>query len=313
MFNVRLPPPPGVYTETGRKRTAKTPPMPGPLLDREEYIEQAYFFRVYRERLQENLASQEILETIREEILATTKLPLALDFLRGEILHRGMISDGMGRLPHYFTPFQTYVMAVAEADKARLDQTTALLVLERLAEYLAGEPTAAGLFIYQFECLARNRLGYDRGLKAVSEDSFYDEPWADWIRRVRLQLGASDFADLVFYRSEYYVQELRRRTGTDESPGYPILFGLKEGRIAWANRAKDPLYMFAALQRQLGYPKVPHVRPGANKPILHPAVEQRLQQIEKRIILIESELKGNVDLSEFLARPPSFGDDPAQA
>jgi hypothetical protein len=35
--------------------------MRGPVLDREEYIEQEYFFRVYRERLLENVPSQEIL------------------------------------------------------------------------------------------------------------------------------------------------------------------------------------------------------------------------------------------------------------
>ena len=53
--------------------------MRPPILDREEYIEQAYFFRVYRERLQENVPSQEILQTIQEEILATTRLPMAID------------------------------------------------------------------------------------------------------------------------------------------------------------------------------------------------------------------------------------------
>ena len=74
--------------------------MRAPILDREEYIEQAYFFRVYRERLQENVPSQEILQTIQEEILATTRLPMAIDFLRTEILHSGRISDAMQRLPH---------------------------------------------------------------------------------------------------------------------------------------------------------------------------------------------------------------------
>ena len=84
--------------------------MRAPILDREEYIEQAYFFRVYRERLQENVPSQEVLQTIQEEILATTRLPMAIDFLRTEILHSGRISDAMLRLPHYFAPFQTFVI-----------------------------------------------------------------------------------------------------------------------------------------------------------------------------------------------------------
>ncbi len=42
--------------------------MRGPILDREEYIEQEYFFRVYRERLEENVPSQEILRLVQEEI-----------------------------------------------------------------------------------------------------------------------------------------------------------------------------------------------------------------------------------------------------
>ena len=52
-------------------------------LDREEYIEQTYFFRVYRERLEQNVATQDILLGVHEEILSTTRLPMAIDFLRG--------------------------------------------------------------------------------------------------------------------------------------------------------------------------------------------------------------------------------------
>src|SRR5260370_30195045 len=65
--------------------------------------------------------------------------------------------------------------------------------------------------------------------------------------------------------------------------------------LAKANRGKDPLYMFAALQRHLGYPAVPRVRPqfGAEKEI--PALQAKLAQLEKRLHLIESELKGNLD------------------
>ena len=38
-------------------------------LDRDEYVEQAYFFRVYRERIEENVPAQEVLANIREELL----------------------------------------------------------------------------------------------------------------------------------------------------------------------------------------------------------------------------------------------------
>ena len=278
------------------------------MLDREEYIEQAYFFRTFRERLEENRPAQDILESVREEILATTKLPLAIDFLRGEILHKGKMHEGMTRLPHYFTAFQAFVMENAEMDKSRFDQKTALLVLERQAEYLAGTPTRQGLFIYQFECIARNRLGYDRGMKAVADDPFYDESWRDWILKIRLRLGATEFADLLYYRSEQYVEN-RRRSKSDYQPTFPVFFSTQEGRIARANRGKDPLYMFAALQRQLGYPAVPRIKPLDKGPVIHPALEARLQRLEKRLQLLEMEAKGKFDLSEFYANPPKFTDD----
>lgn len=277
--------------------------MPVPLLDREEYIEQAYLFRVYRERLDENLAAQDILTSIGEEVLATSKLPLAIDFLKGEILLNGRISDGMARIPHYFTPFQTFVMSKAEDDKARFDIRIALQMLEREAEYLAGTPTQAGLFVYQFECIARNRLGYDGGMTAMSRDPFYSSEWSGWILKVRLRLGTTDFADLIFYRSEHFVNDRRRRTGNpDYNPSYPIFFGVQEGRIARANRGKDPLFMFAALQRQLGFPSVPRAKAKPAEPIFHPALEERLQRIEKRLQIFESERKGDFDVSEYFAK-----------
>jgi len=276
-------------------------------LNREEHVEQAYFFRVYWERLEQSLTSQDILATIAEEVLATTRLPMALDFLRGEMLLTGRISDGMSRLPHYFRPFQTFVMSQAEDDRSRFDQTIALLVLQREAEYLTRSATPAGLFVYQFECIARNRLGYDSGLTAIAADPMYDADWQDWIHMTRQSLGTRDFAERIYYRSEYFIQQRRRQTGQpDFQPAARCLFDDQEGRIAWANRGKDPLFLFAALQRQLGYPAVPRAQPTSRTPVLHPALEQRLQRLEKRLQILESETKGNFDLSDFYAKPPDF-------
>ena len=70
--------------------------MPQPLLTQEEYIEQAYFFCNYHKRLAEGMPSQEILVTLKEEILATTKLPMAIEFLTTEVLHHGCMNEGMG-------------------------------------------------------------------------------------------------------------------------------------------------------------------------------------------------------------------------
>lgn len=278
-----------------------------PVLDKEEYIEQAYFFRTFYERLEENQPAQEILENLREEILATTRLPMALDVIRGELLLQGRLSAGMAHLSHYFTPFQTYVMEKSEEDRAKFDQRIALQVLEREARYRSEGATSAGLFVYQFECLARNRLGYDRGMRAMAADPLYDAAWKEWILQVLQGLGMSEFSDLIYARSEFAVEE-RRRNGAE--PGTAVvLFGRQEGRIAKANRGKDPLYLFGALQRQLGYPAVPRPKSQDATFKLDPQLEVRLQRLEQRLQLVEAESQGKLDLSQFYARQPKFTDE----
>jgi len=275
------------------------------ILDREEYIEQAYFFKTFLERLDEDLPSQEILMSIKEEILATTKLPLALDVLRGEMLLKGRLCEGMALLKHYFAPFQTFVMKQSEEDRTKFDQRVALQILEREARYRGENGKPAGLFVYQFECLSRNRLGYDRGMTAISEDPVYDADWREWILKARLQLGTVEFADLIYFRSEFYLEERRKLVDPREVANAPLLFSRQEGRIAKANRGKDPLYLFAALQRQLGYPAVPRSKSSRDLK-LPPHLELRLQRVEKRIQLLEGEAKGKLDLSEFCVQPKSF-------
>lgn len=278
--------------------------MSGVVLDREEYVEQAYFFRVFRERLADNLPAQEILQTVHEEILSTTRLPMAIEFLRGEVVLNGRLSTGFARLAHYFTPFQTFVMTQAEEDRSRFDQRTAFEILQHEAAYRAQGATPAGLFVYQFESLSRNRLGYDRGMQAMAGDPlFARQGWSDWILHARLQLGSVDFTDLVYRHSAQYQLD-RHRAGSQVPATHAILFGEKEGRIAKANRGKDPLYMFAALQRQLGYPAVPRPARGVGG---EPQIGQllaKLSQLEKRLQLVEAEQRGAVDLSQFYVAPP---------
>jgi hypothetical protein len=269
-----------------------------PVLDREEYIEQAYLFRAFRERVQENLPAQEVLERLHEEILATTRLPLAIQFLATELKHTGELASGFARLSHYFTPFQTFVIGQAEKEGQRFSLATALLVLERQATYLAATPTPAGLFVYQFETLSRNRLGYGDGLTALAGDPMYDADWRAFLEQVRRHVGAYDFADMVFVRSELYVAEHQK-----QNPGYvppmPPLFGEKEGKIARANRGRDPLFLFAALQRQLNYPEVPLPRPKDDAQSRIEALHTKLREMEARLRLVEGEVRGQVDLSQF--------------
>ena len=273
------------------------------MLDREEYIEQAYLFRSFGERIMAGIAAQEALAAIGEEVLATSKLPLAIGYLVGELKLVGTLSTALARLPHYFTAFQTFVIAKAEEEGGRFDIRTALSILEREATYRGEGASPQGLFFYRFECLSRNRLDYAHGLAAVADDDIFNADWKDWIRMVARQVGLIDLADLVFVRSpEYWRLEKRDallagRDGGD--PDRPILFGAKEGRIARANRGKDPLFFFAALQRQLGYPSIPRVKsvaPSAESPAL---LARRLERLEMRMKLLEEEGRGGIDLTRF--------------
>ena len=78
-----------------------------------------------------------------------------------------------------------------------------------------------------------------------------------------------------------------------------ILFDEKEGKVAVANRQKDPLYLFAALQRHLGYPTVPKPKPddGSKQQILQ--MTRLLEQLSQRVKLLEEEQRGGFDLSNF--------------
>jgi hypothetical protein len=273
------------------------------ILDREEYIEQAYFFRTVRERMiEERIATQTVLERIHEEILAITRLPMAIQFLSTELKHSGLLSSGFARLAHYFTPFQAFVVAQAEEAGNRFSIDIAFLVLEREAQYRSGTPTPEGLFVYQFETLSRNRLGYDEGLRRIKADPFYDADWKAYVEFVGRQVGVVDFADLVYVRSHWYVTDQRRQAPNYEPP-LPPLFGEKEGRIAKANRGRDPLYLFAALQRQLGYPEVPRSKSKDDPTTKLLEVQAKIKELEIRLKLVEGEQRGKVDLSEFLAKP----------
>jgi hypothetical protein len=268
------------------------------LLDREEYVEQAYFFRALAERLRGNEAAQEVLARLKEELLSTTKLPLAIDYLTSELKLHGVFATAMAKLGHYFTAFQTFLVREAENERGRFDLFTALGLLQQEAEYRAGNPTPQGACIFQFEAIARNRLGYDRGLAAMAEDPIYDDAWHDWILSVRRRIGMVDFADLIYVRSELYHKE-RRRSKPDAEPEPPVLFGEKEGRIALANRRKDPLLLFSALQRHLGYPAVVRPRPPEDPQVAVRQILRRMDKLELRMKLLEEENRGGIDLKQF--------------
>jgi len=270
-------------------------------LDRAEYIEQAHFFESLRQRLEENEPLQSLLGLLRHEVLATTKLPLAIDFLMSELRHAGVIGTAMEKLSHYFTPFQTYLICEAERDRGRFDMRVALKILASEAKYRSKSPTLPGLFVFQFEVLCRNRLRYDAGLTAISTDPAFGEIWRKWIVSVRRQIGIIDFADMVYVRSAHY----KPLAGSDSEPlaEEDVLFGEMEGRIALANRKKDPLFLFSSLQRQLGYPEVPRVQPPDESVQILPTLLRRVERLEQQVKLLKDEQQGGIDLSQFYKRP----------
>jgi len=284
-------------------------------LAREEYVEQAHLFEVLGARMKQNIPAQEVLEAVREEILVTTKLPMAVDFMLVELRHLGGFSTAMERLSHYFTPFQAFVMAEAENDRQRFDLRVGLEILRREAAYRAEGASRQGLFLYQLEVLSRNRMSYDAGLEAIGNDPAYDEAWRTWIQTVRRQIGIVDTADLLFVRSEFYHERKAAEQGNlalfDElvaeatAQGFPPLFGRQEGRIAWANRKKDPLLLFGALHRQLGYPEAPRSAVADPEERLLPVLARRVEQLEARLKLVEEEQRGGIDLNRFY-KPTDF-------
>lgn len=276
------------------------------MLDATEYVEQAYLFELLRERIEFQVPLQESLEQVQAELLATTKLPLAVDFLLTELRHRGVMAPAMQRLGHYFSPFQTFLVTEAEAERGKFDMRVALQVLHAEAKYRGEVATPQGIFLFQFETLCRNSLHYDRGLHAIHQDAIYDQDWRDWISEVRRQVGFVDLADMIFLRSEEFTRLLALEGG-DPAAKPPRLFGSKEGRIAQANRRRDPMYLFSALQRHLDYPKVPRpIEPDHARERI-PQLMRRMERLEARIKLLEEESRGGIDLSKFYGPPPPGG------
>jgi len=279
--------------------------MPSPpSLTREELIEQAYFFRAVRQRLEEGWSTQGILEQLQGELLATTRMPLAVDYMLTQVKHGGRICDAMRDLPHYFTGFQTHVVAQSEAERAKFTFTQAMLILEREAEYKAEGSSAAGLFVYQLETLTRNQLGYLDGMIAMESDGIYDADWRQYISFVRSQVGLMDFAELVFIRSEHFVSE-RRKSDPDYEPIRRPLFGEKEGRIAAANRGRDPNYLFGALQRQLGFPHVPRPPKQSTQAKEIDDLKRRMKALESKLQILEGDVYGRTDVGAFVSKEPS--------
>ncbi len=139
----------------------------------------------------------------------------------------------------------------------------------------------------------------------MAEDPLFADDWKEWIYIVRAQIGLVDFAELIYVRSDYYWNA---RAAQGESPDRPILFSNKEGRIAWANRGKDPVYLFLAFQRHLGYPAVPRPKKIDTTVNLLPLLQNKIDRLETRLKMLEEDTKGGLDITKFYGPQPPMKD-----
>ena len=273
-------------------------------LPAEEYIEQSHLFHGLHNRVHASDPVQSLLKQMRYEILATTKLPMAIDYMVAELSQTGMMSTAMQRLGHYFEPFQSFLIASAEDDAGRFDMGRALLILEHEARFRSTDASANAMFFFQFETLCQNRLDYDAGLTMMSGDGVYNEDWKRWILTVRHKIGLVQLGDLVYVHSQHYVDRQQQQGGDFTMPD-PLLFSEREGRIALANRSHEPRYLFSALQRQLGYPSIPKPKPKDSAELVLPGLIRNVERLETRIKLLEDENREKgIDLSKFMKNVP---------
>ena len=98
-----------------------------------------------------------MLERVHEEILSITRLPMAIQFLATELKHSGLLGSGFARLSHYFTAFQTFVIAQAEAEMStrghqdRLDVALGELVRRRVPGALTVVRSASAVVLVPVE------------------------------------------------------------------------------------------------------------------------------------------------------------------
>ncbi len=230
------------------------------VLDREEYVEQAYFFRTFRERVADNLPTQDVLATLDQEILTTTRLPMAVQFLATEIKHTGLLATGFERLHALLHPVPGVRRPPGRGGEAAVQHG------DRPARPGAGghlpgqqaDPAGAVRLPVRDDLPqpARLRRRADRDERRPVLRRRLEGVPGD---RSARQVGVVDFADLVYYGRSSRSSSSGGGTRTFE-PSVPMLFGEKEGKIAKASRGRDPLFLFAALQRQLSYPEVPRTK-----------------------------------------------------
>ena len=263
-------------------------------LDREEYVEQAYFFQTLRERMQQDMSTQDLLVAIRQEILATTMLPFALDFMAGELRLTGGFATAMARLPHYFTPFQTYVVGEAEKAEGRFDFRIALEILQREVEYRAAGRRRKASSSISSRPSAATAWATTAAWRPSPPIAIFDENWREWILTVRRQVGLIDFG-----RHDLRPQRALSQDAGEGREADPVR------RKGGANRAgQSPqgsaLSVFGAAAA-LGLSERAAAAARGHAAISSARLQQRVDRLETRVEAFEEELRGGINLSRFYA------------
>ena len=102
----------------------------------------------------------------------------------------------------------------------------------------------------------------------------------------------------------------QRRRNPDCSPKFPILFS-EEGKISRANRGRDPLHLFAAPGRQLGYREVPRPRRPDEAEARIALLERRALLLENRFKALEAEGPREINLGQFAVKPEDTAGPPS--
>ncbi len=132
----------------------------------------------------------------------------------------------------------------------------------------------------------------------MAGDPLFDEAWRHYLMTIGRQVGLVDFAELIYLRSELYLTD-QRRTDKEYRPPVEPLFGEKEGKIAKASLRRDPLFLFAALQRQLNYPEVPRPKARDDASTRVEAMVVKMRELDARVKLLESEARGTLDIANW--------------
>ena len=142
------------------------------------YVEQAYFFRTFLKRMADNMPAQEVLESLHQELLSSTRMPMAIQFLATEIKHSGLLATGLERLPHYFTKFQAFSSPEAEDEGRRIIMPTARSSSSRRRRNQAN-PDRPGCSSTSSKHSSEPPRYLD-GIIAMEDDPLYDADWTEY-------------------------------------------------------------------------------------------------------------------------------------